>query len=119
VSGGVTEKEVVGVQPREVEEQRFEMEKVVCVCCDDKVLWYAFSLLYLFPTLDFVTFLREFEKGHFQITNTTCIIITLLPPTQHNTLKSSSILPFNSHFVYYVNPYIRLNHIINSPFILF
>ncbi|WVZ02978.1 hypothetical protein V8G54_023784, partial [Vigna mungo] len=41
------EKEVVGVQPREVEEQIFEMEKgYVVLCCvfvvNDKVLRYAF-----------------------------------------------------------------------------
>jgi len=77
----------------------------------------ASSLFYLFPTLDTVTCLREFEKGHFQITNTTCTVIALLAPTQHNTLKLKPwplllttthrlgfTLPFISHFVYYVNP---------------
>ena len=41
-AGRVSDKEVVGVQPREVEEQRFEMQKCVWAVNNRQGLWYAF-----------------------------------------------------------------------------
>lgn len=123
------EKEVVGVQPREVEEQIFEMEKgYVVLCCvfvvNDKVLRYAFlcclgglwlellssiyfqrwTLLLVYGNLKKVTF--KLQTQHAQ--SSLCL-------HQHNTIRQNlghcyllllliDSFYLLSHFVYYVNP---------------